>query len=565
VKALSYSVVVTERDPAISTHSPSSKQRAAFYCAAALIALCGLLYLPRAASLPLADPEESRCALIVRGMLGTGNWLMPHLQGRPYYDKPAPFFWLAAAGQWLTGSAELGGRIVASIAATAAVLVTFAFARRLGGNAAGLIAAAILATAPEFFFLARWYRMDMPFTALMWAALWWFWREESAGEGKPVRRVRQWVGFYTFAALATLMKGPAGVLLPAGVVTAYFLSTAQWRRLMGLFHPAGLAVYLLLAVPWYALVMLRYPQYGYQFFVVQNLSRYAGQGLGHRDFLAVYYLPILLGGFLPWTVYLFGAAARSFPKTWFRQTTDGGPRLLWLAAVLFFVFFSLSRTRLVSYILPVFPPLAVLTGLTLSQWACSTHHDRLYRMGARAFITAVAAFPPAVIGLEIYLKTFGPWSGTVVVAGGLFVVLQIRALWRDQRRMVLGWGMAGIAAVLLYAVLRDAPKSYEMMSNRPLGEAVGRVITPSDELVAWGDAPFSLALYAGRSATGRFQPHTPGDLDRLGELLRSSRTVYCLVNRPQDMDAVKSAAGTELFVLAKQGDAAVVVNRKPRD
>ena len=139
-----------------------------------LVALALVLFVFRANILPLMDPDESRCALIVRQMLRGGDWLLPHLNGQAYWDKPAVFFWLAAAGQRLTGNAELGGRLVAAVAGCLCVLVTYAYARRLGGRAAGLLAGIALATSAEFLFVARWYRMDMCFVAAMWAALWWY-------------------------------------------------------------------------------------------------------------------------------------------------------------------------------------------------------------------------------------------------------------------------------------------------------------------------------------------------------------------------------------------------------
>jgi len=146
---------------------------------ALLTGVCGVLFLTYAWRLPLADPEESRCALIVREMMEGGDWIVPHLEGRVYVDKPAPFFWLAALGWKLTGNAELGGRLVAALGGFGAVLATYAIGRRLFGGRAGLLAGLVLATAGEFLFMARWYRMDMPFAAAMWAAVWWFWRGET--------------------------------------------------------------------------------------------------------------------------------------------------------------------------------------------------------------------------------------------------------------------------------------------------------------------------------------------------------------------------------------------------
>jgi len=155
---------------------------------AALTAISAVIFLANAATLPLADPDEARCGSIVRTMLSTGDWLMPKLEGQLYWDKPAPFFWLAAIGQLATGSMELGGRLVAALAAVACVLTTFCFARRYTGNFGAFLAGMILVGSPEFVFVGRWYRMDMPFVAAMWAALWWFWRYEGRALPRKIHR-----------------------------------------------------------------------------------------------------------------------------------------------------------------------------------------------------------------------------------------------------------------------------------------------------------------------------------------------------------------------------------------
>ena len=178
-----------------------------------LVVVAGGLFLVGSGSLPLGDPEEARCALTVREMIRGGDWLVPHLNGEVYFNKPAPFFWLAAVVRMASGNVEFGGRAVAALAGVLAVLVTYDMGRRLFGTRAGLLAGLILATCGQFAFMARWYRMDRPFAAAMWAAIWWFWRAEErrvGPDGKPDRA--GWVGFYAFCGLATLMKGPGGLV-----------------------------------------------------------------------------------------------------------------------------------------------------------------------------------------------------------------------------------------------------------------------------------------------------------------------------------------------------------------
>ena len=164
-------------------------------CILVLLGLCSLLFPLNTWSLPLADPDEARSALVVQHMLRTGDWITPHVGGRAFMDKPAAYYWLAMVGRALTGDIEMGGRLVAATFGALAVLVTFAFARSVAGNRAGLLAGAILATAPGPLTAARLYRMDMPLVALMWAALWWFWRYERLAERSSTNARRQWLGF----------------------------------------------------------------------------------------------------------------------------------------------------------------------------------------------------------------------------------------------------------------------------------------------------------------------------------------------------------------------------------
>ena len=243
-----------------------------------LVLVCASLFLYRANSLPLIDPDEARCALIVRNMLQSGEWIVPRLGNQVYFDKPAPFFWLAAAAEKLTGNAEFGGRLAAALSGILVVLITYALGRRMFSATAGFLAGVVLATSMEFFFIARWYRMDMPFEAAMWAAIWWFWHSEDASRrGNPetdtFKRHYQrtgWYGFYLFCAIATLFKGPAGLVLPVMCIGVYLLLSGRPRRIFEMFHIGGILVYLAITAAWFLTVSLQEPNYAYEFFIRQK-------------------------------------------------------------------------------------------------------------------------------------------------------------------------------------------------------------------------------------------------------------------------------------------------------
>jgi 4-amino-4-deoxy-L-arabinose transferase-like glycosyltransferase len=521
---------------------------------AVLVALCGVLFLFRASTLPLSDPEESRYALIVREMMRSGNWIIPHLDGKPYYDKPAPFFWLAAAMEKLTGSGELGGRGLAALGGLVAVLVAYAVGRRLGGPTAGLLAGVVLATSGEFLALARWYRMDMPFVAAMWAAIWCFWRycgPESPRSPGAARR--GWLGFYALCAVATLFKGPVGLALPVLIVGGYLLLAGGPRRVLELFNWRGLVLYLLLATPWFILAGIVDAHYFREFFWSQNVERFATKRFGH-SLPGIVYVAFLLVGLLPWTVYVPGVCGRLFPWRWRRRLGRPGVLLLWLAALIPLVFFALAGTKMVNYILPSFPPLAVLISLLVAEWISSARADRLMAAGVWAILVIVLAMPVAMVVAAVMVRSVNAW---VIVALPISVALALAAM-RCLRRLRLGWvtglAVAAVAANYLLAVGGLAPAIYNRLSTRdlamvgPLQAARGRSI-----ICFYTSERFSLTYYADAKSAERFGATGCRDLPALATLMAEGKDVFCLVSGQTRWDElVHASVSLDLKVLARR-------------
>lgn len=532
-------------------------------CVLLLLGLCAVLFLVDTWSLPLTDPDEARYALVVRHMLRTGDWIVPHVEGRVYMDKPAPYFWLACAGHLLTGDVELGGRLVSAVFAAAAVLVTFAFARLLAGNRAGLVAGVVLATSPGLVIPARLYRMDMPFVALTWAAMWWFWRYEQAAGPARNRRWARWLGFYAFCAAATLMKGPAGVVLPGLVVVGYLLLSGRPRRVLEVLSPVGVAAYVLIASPWYVAMSLRHGRYAYEFFVIHNFMRYAEKALGGHSFPAGYYLGIVLGCMLPWTVYLPGAAMRSFPRRWRDRARDAGLLFGWLAVLVPLVFFMFARTRLAVYVLPVVPPLAVMIAIPVARWVASGAPDRLYAVGATGMRVAVAAVLAVVVGLEAHMGWLDAWI--VLPAGGVLAALLLatRALRRARRGAYLGWATAAMVAVVLFAATHTARRACAARSAVSLGR-MARAGGDGAYVCYYGSRRHSFALYAGRTHARRFLCDDLEDSRELVGLLRSGRAVWCLVQNRQALELLERQFGAALRVVGEHKRELLVTTGTPR-
>ena len=545
----------------------------AWLCAAILLAMSAALSLTKAGSLSLADPEESRCALIVQEMIQQGDWMVPHLEGQPYYEKPAPYFWLVAASQKLTGSLELGGRLVSALAGMAAVLLAFAWAARLKGNLAGLLAGLMLATSLEFFFLARWYRMDMPFAAFMFAALWWFWRYEPAcpatagaddtKRAGPLRFSAKWLGFYVFCAGATLMKGPLGLCLPGVVVVAYLLMSGRPRRAAEALNVPAIMLYLLLASPWFVATSLSQPGYFHEFFITQHVQRYSGQRFQKLRAGGIAFIPILLAGLMPWTVYLPGTIVRTFPGRWRRRLAEPGLLMLWLAAGLPLLVFLLSSSSMPNYVLPCYPPLAVLAACPLHDWVTKKGPDRLYGAGAVVMRIVTLLTPLAIGGAEWHYGWLDRWIAVPVLIVAICVIASSWALRRGRKAAFLCWIVAAIGAGVLYAELHTGPPAYELRSRRQLGLAIRRQAGPRAVLCRWAGSNYSFPLYYGRGSAGDIDASRPANMAKLANLLRTESEIYCLVPDAIRRNALQTACGCPLTVVASQGSACVITRIGP--
>ena len=499
---------------------------------ALLVAVGAVIFLPGIRSLPLMDPEEPRCALIVREMMDHGDWIEMHLHGEPYYDKPAPYFWVAGAATWLTGSVEAGGRSVSALAAIAAVLVTYFFARRMFGARAGLLAAVILATSGEFAFIARWYRMEMPYAAAAWGAMFCFWRMEDHCQRTQARQSRGWLGFYALCGLATLFKGPVGLALPVMVVGVYLLCSGRPRRVFELLNVWGILIYFVIAAPWYVAVTLRDPAYAYQFFMVQNLGRY-GEKVKDRIFYATY-LPVVVLGCAPWTVWLIETLPRMWPRPWKRRMDSPGTLFLFAALLVPFVFFSLSGTKLVHYVLPVFPPAAILMGALAERFLASERFRRWALVGLLGVVFAVAVCP---IVLGYFTNDIDGWVAVPLTAAAASGIVSWVGYRKNRKTAALACAFAAVVVMYVFLIVDDSLNVFQNRSRRELAT----LVKPEDR----SDAQF--LCYGGRSLSFEYYAeveldhvHVP-EVARLFDALRSEKHVYALVEKPRKNEEIRLA------------------------
>ena len=307
------------------------------------------------ASRSITRPDEGRYAEIAREMAVTGDWVVPHLNGIPYFEKPPLQYWATASAIDLLGPTALAARLWPAVLGWLGVIMVWRFGNRLFGRGSGVRAALVLVGCLYYAALGHVNSLDMGVAVWMTLAVCAFLAAQ-VGE-----RRWMWVA-WAAAALAFLSKGLMALALPGGALLLYSLWTrdaSPWKRLEPL---GGLMVFLGMTVPWFLLAGERHPEFLHFFFIHEHLERFVTTE--HRRVEPFwYFVPILLAGLLPWTSLLYDAWLR--PLRGMRSRHFSPQRFL-ACYVLFIVgFFSLSGSKLPAYILPAFPPMALLMGRVL--------------------------------------------------------------------------------------------------------------------------------------------------------------------------------------------------------
>ncbi len=305
----------------------------------------------------LVRPDEGRYAEIPREMAVSGDWTTPRLNGIKYFEKPALQYWATAAAYTLFGEHHWTARLWSALTGFAGLLLAWFTARRLWGERAALYSTLVLASSLLYALIGHINTLDMGVTFFLFLGLAGFLLAHR--DGADARENRLWMHVvWASLALSVLSKGLIGLVLPGAVLVLYTLiqrDFALWKRLHFL---TGLPLFFLIAAPWFIAVSLANPEFFHFFFIHEHFERFLTKV--HRRYHPWYtFFPILALGILPWLVTMFPALVRA----WRAEPGRFQPkRFLLIWTVFIFVFFSVSNSKLPSYILPIFPALALLIG-----------------------------------------------------------------------------------------------------------------------------------------------------------------------------------------------------------
>ncbi len=264
-----------------------------------LLLVAGITFFAGLGHFPLLEPDEGRNAEVGREMLMSGDWITPHYNTLAYLDKPAVYFWMEAAALKLLGVNETAARLPSALMALGTMLLIWFLGRRMFGNGAGLRAGLIFAVCPLAVALAREVIFDMTLAFLVTVAMVAFWLAEESDYRKPAYEILMFAAM----GLATITKGFVGILIPVVSVLLYQTARGRAREWLRLRWGWGLLVFCAVALPWFIAVSTRNPDFPRYAFWNESLKRFTTQA-SHRGGGVFYYVPVFLGGFFPWSLFL---------------------------------------------------------------------------------------------------------------------------------------------------------------------------------------------------------------------------------------------------------------------
>ncbi len=451
---------------------PLSRQRANFvaYASAGLIVVVCLF--SHLGAIGLVGPDEPRYAWIARTMATSGDWVTPRLYGQPWFEKPVLYYWAAALGFLAHLPSEWAARLPSAFAALVAAVAIGWLGWKFYGKEYGpfaslfLVAPLIFSTSVAAIGFARAAGPDMLFSASLTVgmasgaivlsrrgAL----RSENGNQactGPPDHFAL--VVFGGSLGLAVLAKGPAGVVLAAGAIGIWALATSRWRDALRLTYPLAIAVFCLVALPWYVLCALRNPDFLHIFIFQHNFERYLTPMFQHRQPFW-YFVPILLLGLLPWAACLWPAFEEGL-QLWRQKSWSRSPGFFFAGwAISPFLFFSFSQSKLPGYILPAIPPLCLLIAVGLQRRVLALKPQASFVASAWCVlavgITWIVMALSAVHWIDHLPTAARDISGKMILhisiiaaAGGIVII--VFALLRNRGDLLLSFFMAALCVEL---------------------------------------------------------------------------------------------------------------------
>ena len=318
-----------------------------------------ILYIGLLGVLPQMEPDEARYSLIPSAMNQSGNYVTPQLKHIIYLEKPPLVYWATALSFKIFGENDFSARLFVGLCAWGCILLAYFIGKNIRDEKTGLYAAMLLTISTFPFVLGRINILDTPLTFFVCLSIWLGYL--------AVQKQKKYLFylFYLACALGFLTKGIIGVVFPFGILIIWLIWAGRWRQIWKLFSPIGILLFLIVVCPWLIMAQKENPD-----FLVVFLCPRAFPAFHHKnarqDRAFYFYLPILVGGLIPWLFYLIKAWKNKYIKESLFSKDENKLLIVWF--LLIFIFYSVSSSKLATYIAPVFLPIALFAGCIFKKY-----------------------------------------------------------------------------------------------------------------------------------------------------------------------------------------------------
>jgi 4-amino-4-deoxy-L-arabinose transferase-like glycosyltransferase len=399
---------------------------------------------------------------------------------------------MSAAAFKIFGEGEFAARFPSAVCALLGIAATGLLGARLFGKRAGFLSALVTGTSLLYFAVGTISLTDMPVSAFITVAMTAFYL------GATYADRRWYLLFYAAMAAAVLTKGLIGVVLPAGIVFWYAVITKKWRVILRVLYAPGILLFFVISVPWFYLVCRENPDFFRFFFIQEHFLRYATT-MHDRYEPFWFFLPMIPAAVMPWTGFLVslcgkGSVIRTPSSS--EQKDANIFLLLWFGVIL--LFFSLSSSKLIPYITPCVPPLAVLISSNMermmreNRWICGAH---AWNVGF-GILLASALFASALfndrIGRNETLALAAILSVSLV--GGPCFALRYWAVRRNVSVTIASLGACALIFTLSLQLIY-IPVA-ETRSAVTLAETVTENRQPGERIAVYGEILQGVPFYA---------------------------------------------------------------------
>jgi 4-amino-4-deoxy-L-arabinose transferase-like glycosyltransferase len=520
----------------------------------ALMLLCFLMFFWNLNGIDLWGSDEPRYAEVAREMVAHNHWIVPHFNGEVYLNKPPLFFWFIGLFSLITGEVtELTARLPAALMGLGTVLVVFFLGRRLVNQRVGFFAALMLATSPQFHKYARMVRLDLPFTFFITLAIAAFFY------GRTAVKHKKWcfLAFWFFMSLATLIKGPLGIFLPLCVVFFYLLFNKELRFFKQIQPLSGAIVIFCVVFAWLIPAHLLGGSEYTEGNTVKSGFMYLINPWNHSKPI-YHYFPELLIGAAPWSLFLPSALILCLSE----RDAERRKRLLfpvfWFLTI--FIIFTLGLSKRASYILPLYPAVALLVAVLWDNFLNLLSSRKPRSMVIPVYVLIAIVILGAVAFPIWFEHKYGSYGYSIHIAfcmpslATLFFIL-----FRKERYKALLISIiitASVPGIVIDQVVLPGRNKYE--SEKPACEKIASIVGTNGKWAVYNNFRKAYPFYV------KNYPKRINNKEDLLSFLSSSEQVYCLIAKReyQGLQKEEKLYASPLCQISSKGKELLLVTNK---